>query len=243
MLDERIRPRVIEGAFDEIFVGRTPVLMGVEPASLCWVLGQMADNREGQTWARQLEHFPSLEYAITDAGSGLLKGLSLTNASRPQPLEHSLDVFHTLYEGSRAWRMTESRVWKLQEQAEQLWRPLRRRQQRGWSLAGYVTSAHHAARQRVEEALESAIEIERAWQQVRECLELFLPDGQLNTHSAARAKLDQGLLGLKGPQWAKTVRLLKRPESLAFLARLERRLGELPIGEDLKQDVLRWEGL
>ena len=39
VLDEATRPRVTEGAFDEIFVGRTPILMGVEPESLCWVRG------------------------------------------------------------------------------------------------------------------------------------------------------------------------------------------------------------
>lgn len=242
MLDGVARPRVIEGAFDEIFVGQTPVLMGVEPASLCWVLGQMADNREGQTWAREFQHFPSLEHAVTDAGSGLVKGLALTNASRPKPLEHSLDVFHTLYEGGRAWRVTESRVWKLNEQAEQLWKPLQRRQRQGQSLQGQ-TKAAHLARQRAEQALESAVEIETAWQHVQECLEPFTPEGQLNTCMAARAKLDQWLPGLKGPQWAKTVRLLKRPQSLTFLGRIEHKLCDLPLGEDLKQDALRFEGL
>ena len=83
MLDEVARPQVIEGAFDEIFVGQTPVLMGVEPTSLCWVLGHVADNREGQTWAREFQKFPSLEHAITDGGSGLLKGLTL--CKRPAP--------------------------------------------------------------------------------------------------------------------------------------------------------------
>jgi hypothetical protein len=106
---------VVSGAFDEIFVGRTPVLMGVEPASLCWVLGQVADNREGQTWAREFDRFPALEHAVTDAGSGLVKGLALTNQGRTQPVLHSLDVFHTLYEGQRAWRRTESQVWKLND--------------------------------------------------------------------------------------------------------------------------------
>lgn len=242
VLDEVARPKVIEGAFDEIFVSQTPVLMGVEPASLCWVLGQVADNREGQTWAREFQNFPSLEHAITDAGSGLLKGLTLSNSSRSQPVEHSLDVFHTLHEGGRAWRKTESRVWKLNEQAQQSRKAVRRLQRRGKSVKGHAQAAGRAS-QKAERALELAVEIETAWQHVAECLELFTPEGQLNTHAAARAKLDQWLPGLKGSQWAKTIRLLQRPQSLTFLKRIERKLSDLPFGEDLKQDALRFEGL
>jgi hypothetical protein len=204
VLDEFARSRVKEGAFDEIFVGRTPILMGVEPTSLCWVLGRIADNREGSTWAQEFQGFPSLEHAITDAGSGLVSGLKLASATRSQPLEHSLDVFHTLQEGSRAWRATEGQLWKLHEQARDLWKPLERRERQGLSLQG-LTHKARAASQRAEEALEAAVHLEAAWHQVQGCLELFTPDGQLNTHAAARAKLDQWLPGLKGSQWAKSV--------------------------------------
>jgi hypothetical protein len=242
VLDEVARPKVVEGAFDEIFVARTPVLMGVEPASLCWVLGQVADNREGQTWAHEFQKFPSLEHAVTDAGSGLLKGLSLAGQGRPKPLEHSLDVFHTLYEGGRAWRKTESQVWKLNEQAQQSWKLVERLKRKGKSVQGHGPAASRAQK-KAERALESAIEVETAWEQVRQCLELFTPEGELNTASAARAKLDEWLPGLKGPQWAKTIRLLKRPESLTFLERIEGKLRDLPLREDLKKDALRFEGL
>lgn len=242
MLDEAARPRVATGAFDEIFVGRTPVLMGVEPASLCWVLGHLTDNREGRTWADEFDRFPALEHAVTDAGSGLLKGLALTNQDRQQPVAHSLDVFHTLYEGQRAWRKTEGQIWKLNEQAQKLRKEAQRRERRGQSLQGRMANVY-AAERRAEEALESAVEIETAWGHVQECLELFTPAGQLNTSAAARAKLDTWLPRLPGAAWAKTVRLLQRPESLAFLERVEQQLKALPLDPDLKEDALRFEGL
>jgi hypothetical protein len=242
VLDEAARPRVVTGAFDEIFVGRTPVLMGVEPASLCWVLGQVADNREGQTWASEFDRFPALEHAVTDAGTGLVKGLSLTNQDRVQPVLHSLDVFHTLYEGHRAWRKTEAQVWKLNEQAQELRKGVQRRQRQGQSLQGHMATVY-AAERRAEAALESAVEIETAWGHVQECLELFTPAGQLNTCAAARAKLDEWLPRLQGTPWAKTVRLLQRPESLTFLERVEQQLQALPLSADLKEDALRFEGL
>lgn len=230
------------GTFDEIFVGQTPVLMGVEPASLCWVLGQMADNREGQTWAAEFNRFPALEHALSDAGVGLVKGLALTREGRSQPLLHSLDVFHLLYEGNRAWRRTESQVWKLNDQAEQLRTVMQRRQRQG-QPSQKQAQAFYAAERQATAALEGAIEVETAWGHVQECLELFTPTGQLNTYSAARAKLDQWLPKLKGAVWGKTVRLLQRPQSLTFLQRLEQQLGTLPLNENLKQDALRFEGL
>jgi hypothetical protein len=242
VLDEVARPQVIEGAFDEIFVGQTPVLMGVEPTSLCWVLGHVADNREGQTWAREFQKFPSLEHAVTDAGGGLLKGLTLCQASRTTPLAHTLDVFHTLYLGGRAMRMTESPVWKAGAQAQKYCQELRRLKRQGKETSWPGKRADKAC-QKAELALNSAIEIETAWRHVQECLELFTPEGQLNTAAAARAKLDEWLPRLKGPQWAKTIRTLRRPQSLTFLERIEQKLEELPLGEDLKRDALRFEGL
>lgn len=241
-MDEFTRPKVVEGAFDEIFVGKTPILMGVEPASFCWVLGKIADDRSGPTWAGEFASFPSLAHVVSDAGSGLLKGLALNQAERSQPLQHSLDVFHTLREGSRAWRMTEARLWQLEEQAEKLENLLRRRERRGLSMSGHA-NVSYKARQLADQALEATIGIEAAWGHVKACLELFTPEGELNTASAARAKLDQWLPALKGPQWSKTVRLLQRAESLTFLERLEQQLGELALDEELKQDALRFEWL
>jgi hypothetical protein len=86
-------------------------------------------------------------------------------------------------------------------------------------------------------------QIEQTAGHVQECLELFTPTGQLNSCSAARAKLDQWLPRLTGAPWAKTVRLLQRPESLTFLARVEQQLAAPPLSEHVKQDALRFEGL
>jgi hypothetical protein len=242
VLDEAARPRVTAGAFDEIFVAGKPVLMGVEPASLCWVLGRSADNREAKTWAGELDKFPALEQAVTDAGLGLVKGLRASDASRLRPVEHSLDVFHTLYQGGRAWRMTEARLWKIAEHAEQARFRAKQARRAGRSLLSLGPAAHQA-RLKAERILEEAVEIETAWRHLRQCLEPFTPDGRLNTAAAARAELTKWLPALKGPAWAKTVRVLGRPESLTFLVRLQRKLRELPCREDLKQDAIRFEGL
>lgn len=246
MLDEFTRPRVTEGTFDEIFVGRKPILMGVEPNSFCWVTGELAENRDGPSWARHFDGFEQLEHAVTDAGSGLLKGLTLSNERRQQagrkPVEHSLDVFHTKYEGGRAWRVTESRVWKAQKKADDLWRPLEKRRRQGKSIQSQTQRAHAASR-RAEQLLEEAIQVETAWKQVCSTLEWFTPEGELNTREAVREKLDTWLPFLKGDIWAKTVRMLERPESLTFLDRIAKQLEALSLDEQDRRDALRLEGI
>ncbi len=246
MLDEFTRPLVIEGSFDEIFVGQKPILMGVEPNSFCWVVGDLAENRDGLSWARHFDGFEQLEHAVTDAGSGLLKGLALSNERRQQadrePIEHTLDVFHTKYEGNRAWRVTESRVWKSQKKADDLWRPLEKRRQQGKSIRSKTQQAHAASRH-AEQLLEEAIQIETAWKQACSALEWFTPEGELNTREAAREKLDTWLPFLKGDSWAKTVRMLERPQSLTFLGRIAQQLEALPLDEQDRRDALRVEAI
>lgn len=246
VLDEATRPLVVEGTFDEIFAGQQPILMGVEPNSFCWITGDVAANREGVTWAGHFDLFPNLQHAVTDAGSGLLKGLRLSSAKREaagQPgIGHSLDVFHTKHEGWRAWRVTESRLWKAQKTAEDLWRPLKKRQQQGRSISGQTQRAHAASRE-AERRLDEAIEMETAWREVCSALEWFTPEGERNTSTAARAKLDEWLPKLRGREWEKTVRLLSRPESLTFLDRVEERLSKLNLAVDDLETALRVEWL
>lgn len=246
MLDEFTRPLVIEGTFDEIFVGQKPILMGVEPNSFCWVVGDLAENRDGLSWARHFDGFEQLEHAVTDAGSGLLKGLALSNERRQQadrePIEHTLDVFHTKYEGNRAWRVTESRLWKAQKKADDLWRPLEKRRQQGKSIRSKTQQAHAASRH-AEQLLEEAIQVETAWKQACSALEWFTPEGELNTREAAREKLDTWLPFLKGDSWAKTVRMLERPQSLTFLDRIAQQLETLPLDEQDRRDALRVEAI
>jgi hypothetical protein len=246
VLDEATRPLVVEATFDEIFAGQQPILMGVEPNSFCWITGDVAANREGTTWATHFDLFPNLEHAVTDAGSGLLKGLRLSSAKREaadQPgIGHSLDVFHTKREGHRAWRVTESRLWKAQKKAEDLWRPLKKRQRQGLSIQNQTQRAHAASRE-TERLLDEAIEIETAWREVCSTLEWFTPDGERNTSMVARAKLDEWLPKLRGREWEKTVRLLSRPESLTFLDRVEERLEKLNLTADDLKTALRVEWL
>ena len=66
------------------FLGPAPALMVVEPESLCWITGRMAEARDGVTWAQEFARLPGLKAVVRDDGTGLGKGVRLDNARRRQ---------------------------------------------------------------------------------------------------------------------------------------------------------------
>src|ERR1700675_2002905 len=84
LLDTRCRALVLVGCLDEIFFHGRPVLVGVEPASMAWFLGQKADDRSGATWAKALRAWPALSYVTADAGTGLQAGIAAVQQERQE---------------------------------------------------------------------------------------------------------------------------------------------------------------
>src|SRR4051794_15028849 len=121
-LDARCRVLVLVGCLDEIFFHGRPVLVGVEPASMAWFLGQKTSDRSGGTWAKALRPWSALSYVTADAGTGLQAGIAAVQQERQAngrpSLEDGLDVFHTAQEARRVLRLGWSRVGRLWEQAE-----------------------------------------------------------------------------------------------------------------------------
>ena len=121
---------------DEIFFHRQPVLMGIEPHSMAWVLGERTSDRSGPTWAKALAAWPAVTDIAADGGSGIELGLKLTAQKRQEeaaqaqtqavPLRVRLDVFHIQQEGQRSLRREWSRAEQLWEEAEKVQRAKKR---------------------------------------------------------------------------------------------------------------------
>ena len=73
LLELADRPLVVALCIDDIFFHRQPVLVGVEPHSMAWLICQKEQDRSGRTWYQVLQPWKRLEYAVADAGSGLLR--------------------------------------------------------------------------------------------------------------------------------------------------------------------------
>jgi hypothetical protein len=244
VLDAACRRLVSQVCLDEIFCHRQPLLIGVEPHSLAWLLGQRGPDRTGETWCQALLPWARLTDVIVDGGSGLRRGLALVQQAwrrlapllPPLPLFCNLDNFHIQQEGQRALR----REWQA---AEQLWlraeaadREVAEANRQGRKKSGPVKRAL-GAWAKAERAFTTAEKREAAWQRAVAALEVFRPDGRLNDRAWAAAEIAAAVAELPGERWAKTCRMLQDPRALTFLDRLAEGLAEAEPRAEVREAV------
>jgi hypothetical protein len=244
VLDRSCQTVVVMLCLDEIFLRRRPVLMGVEPLSLTWVIGYRADDRSGETWSKVLEPWGRVEYTAVDGGSGLRRGLELTRQRRAEagpalPLEVNLDNFHIQQEGQRALRREWQEAEKLWARAEEADKKVAEARRQGQNQSGPVAKAR-VAWQQAEQAFRDAEGREAAYQRAVAALELFRPDGQLNERNWASAELQAACQELPGERWAKFRRMALDPRALTFLDRLHRELEQAEPRAEVRQALVTW---
>jgi hypothetical protein len=247
VLDEHTRPRVRQAAADEIFVRRQPILMVVEPDSLCWVSGRRVAHRDGVTWAEEFARLPAVAQVTKDGGNGLAKGLALANAQRQQHGQAAAvaqdDHFHVLRDGQRALRISAGQANRAVDRAWQADQKERKRRRGRRPGKGYGRGAAVARRWRQAEAAYAHwCHQEQAWQQVRSAFTLFDASGQLPTRAQAEATVAAALPALTGTHWDKTRAALRRPQLWTYLERAHQQLTALPVPAELRQAALRVEG-
>jgi hypothetical protein len=244
VLDPVARARVLQVAADEIFVGHKPILMTVEPDSLCWVGGHLVPHRDGPSWAQEFAQLPMLEQVLRDGGTGMEKGVEAVNAQRAshhQPaLREQLDHFHLQQEAKRALRRFRGQATQALERAEQAQKAVATYDRRGQNKSGVVWHARQGW-QAAEAAMQRWSAAEAAWKKLEPALEPFTADGELNTRGRAEAAVAAVRPELADPEWAKVRRMLARPELFTYLDRLHEHLEALPGEPELKRAVLRAE--
>jgi hypothetical protein len=240
VLDHACRGLVLCLCLDEIFFRRQPVLMGIEPHSLAWVLGQRAPDRSGPTWAKALADWPQVTDAAADGGSGIELGLRLAADKRQEdaaqvqdatgakkaavPLRVRLDVFHTRREGQRAARLEWAQAERLWEEAEHVDRAKARFDRRGHDARHFKKSVSAKAWAAAVAALYEVERKEAAWRRALAALEVFRADGRLNDRTWAQAEVRAAVAELTGTRWAKVRRMLLDERALTFLDRLHEEL-------------------
>jgi hypothetical protein len=242
LLDARCRALVLVGCLDEISFHGRPVLVGVEPASLTWFLGQKADDRTGATWAGALRDWDGLTFVTADAGKGLQAGIAMVHRERQEDgkpsLESGLDVFHTTYEARRVLRLIWNRVERLWEQAEAASRRVKESQRQGRDARGLASLASRAWNQ-AEAALAEYERSEAGWKMAHGALAVFGPEGRLNDRTWASQQIALALPPLSGSEWSKVRGLLQAEGALTFLDRLHRQLGEAVAEDSLRAELVR----
>jgi hypothetical protein len=224
---------------DEIFFHREPILMAVEPHRLAWVAGQRGPDRSGASWCNLLAAWPRVERVITDAGTGLERGVKLVNVTRAaaaQPIAMGLDVFHTQHELQRVLHGQWRRAERLVETAAQADAKVAQSKQHGKDARGVAQQAWRAWRH-AERVFDEAVVAEAAAEQIEVALGLFRPDGALNDRQWAQAQLHDAITQLASPAWGKTRRLLSDQRTLAHLDWVHEQLAQA-VEDTLLRDTL-----
>jgi hypothetical protein len=241
-LDARCRALVLVGCLDEIFFHGRPVLVGIEPASMTWFLGQKAHDRSGATWAKALHDWTALEFVTADAGTGLQAGIATVQQRRREqgqtPLENGLDVFHTTQEARRVLRLSWTDVERCWERAEASTRRVGQAQRQGLDARGAAVAARHAW-ERAEAAFRQYERVEAGWKRAHGALAVFRPDGRLNERAWAQEQIAVALHVLSGREWSKVRGSLRAEGTLTFLDRLHRQLREAVPDAQLRGGLVR----
>jgi len=246
VLDEHTRARVRQAVPDEIFVRRQPILMVVEPDSLCWLSGRRVARRDGVTWAEEFARLPALAQVTKDGGSGLANGLARANAQRQKQgravVVEQDDHFHVLRDGQRALRISAGQANRAVDRAWKADKKERKRRRRPRPGKGYGQASAVALRWRQAEAVYARwCSQEQAWHQVTSAFTLFDASGHLQTRAQAEATVAAALPVLTGNHWAKARAALCRPQLWTYLDRAHQQLAALPVPAELRQAALRVE--
>jgi hypothetical protein len=245
VLDELVQAKVREAAADEIYV-KDPVLMVVEPESLCWVTASLSKEVSGAAWGQVFQVFGHLEQMTSDGGSCLKNGVALVNQERQERGQAALvyqgDQFHALRHGGVGLHKAQKQARRLLAEAEAKEQELAAKARQGESEQAAAISARHAWA-RAEKALDQWSAYERLWQRAKEALLLFTPSGELNSRAQAEAVLAETLPQLPDPEFAKAKRYLRQKDLLNYLDRAYEQIAALPYSEEVKQAVVRQEGL
>jgi len=244
VFDEWTRPLVRDADGDEIYVS-APVLMVVEPQSLCWVSGRLSAEVSGAAWQQEFKQLPNLEQVTRDGGKGLAKGIALVNEQRAinkqKPVVDQGDHFHALWHGGIGLRKAEARARKALQAAEEAQAKLDECSRQGQRTQAAGIHAGIAWR-KAEQAMDAWVRVEQLWRRSKEALRLFTPDGELNSRAHAEQVLAETLPQLPD-DFAKAKQQLHKPEMLNYLDRVHEQLQALPFPEEIKRAAVRQEEL
>ena len=245
VLDDEAGPRAKQAVLDELYV-RRPVLMAVEPDSLCWLSGRLLEALSGDAWADELDRLPRLEQVVRDGGSCLGKGVAEANRRRRRrgqgAVADQLDHFHLLREGGRGLGRAERAAHRAQVALAKAEADRARRQWRGLTAVG-ASNRLRALRAQAEQALATWVERDAAWQRAKAAVQPFTPEGDLNTRARAEAELAEALPRLPDADFATVKGLLQRPQALTYLDEVQRKLEALEVPAAVREAAVQAEGL
>jgi hypothetical protein len=226
VVDQVWQTWVLTLGLEESFFHQEPVFVAVEPHSMAWVAGQRGPDRTGESWGQLRRQWPGLPRVVSDAGTGLARGVKLFNEACAAdlepgqapvaPVQGGLDVCHTEREMQRVVSRRWAQVEKLMDTAAQAEQRVAHAKQRGIDARGAAGRAR-GAWGKAERACDEAVQVDTAVEGIRAALAWVRPDGQLNDRAWAQAQITAALGALVGDAWGTVRRLLDDARTLNHL--------------------------
>jgi hypothetical protein len=229
------------GAADELFQGRQPILLVVEPRSLLVFGLHLAEGRGAEDWKPLLAAMTEMERCASDAARGLTKAADERGFSR------QFDMRHGLTKG-RAWLARSAAKCEKKLDDEQGARQALD-EFRGSGNHGRIAAAERRAKRlgkAADEALREWCRLDDLFGQVERAFDYTTAEGKLNTAERASGLVAEALRAMgeteEGRGLAKTLRLIEWQPAFAFLAVLAMRLrayGPDQVGPDREARLAR----
>jgi hypothetical protein len=227
-------------AADEIFLGRGPLLLMVEPLSLLISGLRLAPGRGAEDWEAVLAAMATLERCASDGAAGLTSAIAKAKADR------QADFFHLLGKALVWFARYERKCRAHLRAVERTRRVLEAPAGRPGRPAKASVENYAEERQAADREFDEWARLGDLLARVREAFDSVTPTGELNTAARASAKLAQVLAAAEtteeGKGLAGALRVLERQPAFAHLARLEeglRGLGLEQVGPDREARLAR----
>ena len=218
-------------AVDEIFLGKEPLLLAVEPLSLLISGLRLAPGRSGEDWKPVFLEMGELLRALADGGKGIAKAASEAGVSL------QADLFHLLRPGWNwlaSYEKTCARKARAEQEAEGAYQEALR--------AGNKKKACASARQRRDDARKAHDHAVGEWcrlgdllETVRGAFDHVTAEGKVNTAWRARRVVSEALAAMRqtpeGQRLAGKLGGVLRAPAFAFLETLEAGVSHLGLEE------------
>lgn len=170
-------------AVDEIFLGRSPLLLAVEPPSLLITGLHLATERSAEAWGEVFAVLGELEGVLADGGRAIAKAAAEAGVAVQRDPWHFLRGPRAVVE--RLWRTCETK-WQAEQKARAAYEAVRGRETKRVTNAARQTYYH--ARRACDALLALCTQLDDRMGQVERAFDYLTPEGTPNrTDRAERA--------------------------------------------------------
>ena len=214
------------GAADEIFLGRNPLLLVVEPLSLLISALQLSQTRTASDWEPVLGGLEHLLNLICDGGSGL------TSAGKEAGPQMQRDMFHGLRKAAAYLGRLEHTCEKRLEAEHEAFEKLEKaRRAAGKYQTNGPTHRYHRAQAEAERVVGEWVRLSDLFRQVVRAFDLVSADRRLHGAAEAQATVAATLEAMRetpeGRSLAEKLKVLDNSAFFTHLSVLEERLAPL----------------